>query len=623
MASPQQPPYTYTAIDSAAGEFRVLRVWECVDPNAAVRCSLHKVSLTSDRAVDKKFEALSHTWGTTPAEEEEEDILVDGRTFPVRKNVAAVLRRFSLRPGIVSWKVWIDAVCINQQDRSETLQQISLMRRIYSQATRVSVWLGQDSKWEDVVTHPWWSRVWVIQEAVLNKKLCFMYGSTMLLPWEKVEKGLTKKTPSGNIVVGDAFRIINRLRQKAPAARNMWDPSILMLLYECRSLGCADPRDRIYGVLGLAPMLLAFGVGTASPGDGSVTTASLYANLVRKVIKETGSLDILNFARAWRHDQTIPDQDRVEMANLPFWAPNWMVKTSRDPAPLLDWSDTTFGAAGRYKAGKLLNAILENGSDSRQLILRGVRHDMILDVGDPWHPNTQSDAALPISRDGIPELQQWERLAFTYDSKGDFTRRKEDLLRTYIADFDDEYVTPNRRDLSVYVESWCDGVGWAKESASSPSPSLPKSESQLRENAAWGKHTKKLMDDSRPLMMSDVHGNLFRSIPQVQAMKDRLELQRHAATKYLAYAKRIYDVCAHRRLLVTKQGYIGLAPWNANIGDVVAVLYGGETPFLLRPRRSEPGVYRFVGECFVQGLMGGEAMSEETAAAKVRNFRIL
>ncbi|KAI0857118.1 heterokaryon incompatibility, partial [Xylaria cubensis] len=43
--------------------------------------------------------------------------------------------------------LWIDAVCINQdaQDVAERNRQVQQMARIYGQAQRVAVWLGQST----------------------------------------------------------------------------------------------------------------------------------------------------------------------------------------------------------------------------------------------------------------------------------------------------------------------------------------------------------------------------------------------------------------------------------------------------------------------------------------------
>jgi hypothetical protein len=39
--------------------------------------------------------------------------------------------------------MWIDAICINQDNREEKEHQIPLMAEIYSKALRVVVWLGE------------------------------------------------------------------------------------------------------------------------------------------------------------------------------------------------------------------------------------------------------------------------------------------------------------------------------------------------------------------------------------------------------------------------------------------------------------------------------------------------
>ncbi|EMT68771.1 hypothetical protein FOC4_g10004857 [Fusarium odoratissimum] len=65
---------------------------------------------------------------------------------------------------------------------------------------------------------------------------------------------------------------------------------------------------------------------------------------------------------------------------------------------------------------------------------------------------------------------------------------------------------------------------------------------------------------------------------------------------------------------------MGLAPWNAQIGDKVAILRGGETPFILRNVKGTED-FSLVGEAFVYGLMAGEGMVD--FAGKARDINIL
>ena len=60
------------------------------------------------------------------------------------------------------------------------------------------------------------------------------------------------------------------------------------------------------------------------------------------------------------------------------------------------------------------------------------------------------------------------------------------------------------------------------------------------------------------------------------------------------------------QFMVTQSGRLGLAPRNAELGDVVAVFLGGRMPLLLRPTTTHQ--FLFVGQCHIHQMMHGEAM---------------
>ena len=64
----------------------------------------------------------------------------------------------------------------------------------------------------------------------------------------------------------------------------------------------------------------------------------------------------------------------------------------------------------------------------------------------------------------------------------------------------------------------------------------------------------------------------------------------------------------NRRFCSTTDGRIGLVPRSAAAGDVICVLYGGRVPYVLRPCKDG---YTLIGECYIHGLMDGEAMDRE------------
>lgn len=62
----------------------------------------------------------------------------------------------------------------------------------------------------------------------------------------------------------------------------------------------------------------------------------------------------------------------------------------------------------------------------------------------------------------------------------------------------------------------------------------------------------------------------------------------------------------NRAFLITREGHIGFAPQAARPGDEVCIILGCQSPLLLRPIHN--GNYEVVGECYLQGVMHGEAI---------------
>lgn len=336
-----------------------------------------------------QFEALSYTWGLPGIMCE---IQLNGQPFPIQENAAAALRRLRFTDtNKTPRKLWVDAICINQADIHEKEGQLMLMRKIYEEADQVCVWLGeptestplaiqdlQDSAgvkpmatteksivnyymatllapshafrnvtsgaaWQwvselglefeigdirELLSRPWWNRVWIVQEAVVGKKVVLMVGNEQF-DWENVERSLdrikTRKLLQGTgavevfgVVVNpemysaqdESYQLIARLRKAWQADK--FDLSICELLYNFRHLECTNPRDRVFGCLGLAT------VGGRFPDiqpDYRSSTRDVFVKTALSIIKETKTLDILNCARQWRGVQKIPK--RLQAFSLP------------------------------------------------------------------------------------------------------------------------------------------------------------------------------------------------------------------------------------------------------------------------------------------------------------------
>jgi hypothetical protein len=119
---------------------RTIRLLSIQPGEASEPLSCECISYSLDNEHSNSFEAVSYTWGVST---NTRHIMIDGCNFPVGTNAFDVL--ISMRLKNESRLVWIDAICINQEDNDEKAQQLPLMREIYSTAKSVYAWLGKPS----------------------------------------------------------------------------------------------------------------------------------------------------------------------------------------------------------------------------------------------------------------------------------------------------------------------------------------------------------------------------------------------------------------------------------------------------------------------------------------------
>lgn len=85
------------------------------------------------------YEALSYVWGDAT---KTELLICNKKMLKITANLAAALRAIR-RPETLR-TLWVDGICINQQDMDEMASQVLLMSTIYSQAAQVICWLGDN-----------------------------------------------------------------------------------------------------------------------------------------------------------------------------------------------------------------------------------------------------------------------------------------------------------------------------------------------------------------------------------------------------------------------------------------------------------------------------------------------
>ena len=251
-----------------------------------------------------QYEALSYVWGDLG---DSTNILVNGRTINVTKSLEAALRQLRHRDKPRS--LWVDYICINQADVLELNQQVARMGIIYEQANRVLIWLGlatpnsqmgmemlryfvheqrpQTSPlWQtnpqslvlqglqDIMSRPWFKRMWVVQEVGRSHRAVLMCGSDCV-EWEsaniivvrrfvrmiKFAEILPEWTQLGFDAV-DMRPLLEMLDyQDTNQLSRSWGscdraaPDLLDLAHSMRYKQCLDPRDKIFGLWGLVEYL--------------------------------------------------------------------------------------------------------------------------------------------------------------------------------------------------------------------------------------------------------------------------------------------------------------------------------------------------------------------------------
>lgn len=216
-----------------------------------------------------EYEATSYAWTGEDDKDQSSNPIFIGNFYDVAlqtKNCASMLKY--LRPSRGIRMVWIDAICIDQSNIREREKQVIAMRDIYRNASRVVVYLGPKTvqqsnqehrrrsrldeldafgekdtlKIDELFSHRYFRRVWVIQELLLAKSLC--------MPLEDSDY----YADSTSIKRMDVHWIDSKVPwfQHIAGGRMFSRNEIGLLLDQTWYSRATDPRDKLFGVLGLA-----------------------------------------------------------------------------------------------------------------------------------------------------------------------------------------------------------------------------------------------------------------------------------------------------------------------------------------------------------------------------------
>ncbi|PVH84309.1 HET-domain-containing protein [Cadophora sp. DSE1049] len=129
----------YSPLDHSTSQIRLIHLQPRLSPDDQdIRCSLSLANLEDENCT---YEALSYEWG--PPTDTPMYIRLDDCRFAVRPNLWSALWHLRDDGEEGSARIlWIDALCIDQNNEGERNHQVRQMGTIYQLATQVVAWIG-------------------------------------------------------------------------------------------------------------------------------------------------------------------------------------------------------------------------------------------------------------------------------------------------------------------------------------------------------------------------------------------------------------------------------------------------------------------------------------------------
>ena len=548
---------------------------------------------TTSRVDSRPYNALSYVWGD---QTEQKPLLINDSEAYIGRSLYDAL--INLRRRDTSLRIWVDAVCINQNDLEERSRQVQRMGDVYAAAKEVFIWLGKarglsrtledvrewmahatlprpgdklaarltpdqrrskmPALW-DLLSRPWFGRLWVLQEAVLARKAPLILGD------ERCDLNILDRTDMGNIrtalnesqdaslptdgktITSNAVNVITLFQMRA-CVQNRNDTNEGFLVYACMTRACSDPRDRVFGAVGIAQRL---GL-EAQKVDYTMSTSDVFYQLMKRALKNTPD---------WLVDYALLDS-REAPQDLPSWVPD-LTSTARR----VEFSENV------HKAGTSFDGSLSDKSFSdaeKRLILSGITFDVVQAECCPaielvYPDGVNADTLLPVFREyGLDAEKFWADHLSDNSPYGDCNG----LLQ------------------AVWQTITCNEYGGQPEGEwSYDDREVAKSKGQVYEYIVG-------------------RAPIPNHVPGFQA--NAKGTRRDAVTSFMWSMN---EMLPGRALLRTDHGFIGVGPAGLAKGDVVVVICGIRMSLILRKQsHQEEQVWKFIGPAYVHGIMKGEAI---------------
>jgi hypothetical protein len=555
-----------------------------------------------------------------------ERIWVKGVYFNVFRSLANAIRR--LRTGKIMI-VWADQVCINQKSVEERNQQVALMGEIYCASYTCAVWLGDDERGEaDAVIDclkvfatmeeaghddetvlqkvldsqdfdndmaklkrffekSWWSRCWVLQEAILAPATMFLYGNS-----EGFSKYIGRKqvVAAHDLVAKQYQLLIGRLREihgaslrgpvqskenyilmrRAMATQEVKGLSGFFGLLKAvqpagriplqralnwsRKAKSTDARDRVYAVLGMVEQRYQM----MPDYSRNNSACEVFMQVVQTIVQNDGWLDILT---------DCVGENSSDLC-LPSWIPDFTNEIlplyfvhlgthclSRPECPMTR-SACLFG-----KVAKPLN-VTSNHFQVRFPTVQNSSASCVLEVAARFCGNVAFQSTLGIVG------KDTEKVGF-FDANINKSEKEEDEM---LRDWRRCISSANIREIYR------------------PTKEAP--EVALNVCLGWG-------------ALADV-GNArthWRCLPVGvrQGLASRMHSMNHRNT----------IVGNKWRFFVTPDGFMGVGPAKARHDDLLAVLFDVNVPFVIRKLSEKSSSdYKLLGPAYVHGFDVGRILEQ-------------
>lgn len=599
--------YTYEPLDSQAGGIRLLQLLEPT-PSAPheIKCKIYCVSLQEQ----PHYKALSYCWGS---EDKPYSIVVNGKGLPVTTSLYEALGY--LREIDTKTPLWIDAICINQNDTVEKTFQVAQMRQIYRNAQLVVAWLGPSANDSDDAMR------WIQQTGQQAIKLGI--GGT------------------------EGIHLRNILKASLHGAQSDLAPEVQGFL---KSLWCSLSDDLSVGKDHLGSLIEFFHRSywrRVWVVQEAYNARALFFVCGREITDDKvlrRSLRLIRHVKDVRQQEDMPSR-LANLNPLPAWGLLELRISSQEgrSPPLIYLLRKFRSAESRLKVDRVYallgiasdggtlditpdygltesqalisvaHALLRNGytdilslcdstlrdqeipswvpewsSPSKQMNLQG-RHHTFLGPSQaefaPLSPRFDASAGLPLMLTAASRLKP-TTLTLAAISLGRIERLGEstllpyhnpiqwDTLQIWVEELA-EYFSASITDRSKCVWAACETVIAFHESPRGTW--IPKADTEM---------LKQLVG----MFLREAEQNDFLS----DAYKQYLELFKYFAT--------------YRRPLAIGDAYVGIGPSHAQVGDLVFVVAGGPVPLILRPSGSS-NTYNLIGEAYVHNCMDGQVVT--------------